>query len=122
MNRTIYTFYCYNCHKWQKKSSPIPCVTFSHKLISIFCPTCQKQINLEHTNLDPKRYKINFNRQWQIIDQDAFIPYVVFISEDKRTVKEICLQLNNGIPAITFQDDISTIHDIWDWFVHNSSF
>lgn len=122
MIRTIYTFYCYSCHRWQKSSTPTPCTTSKDKLISVFCPTCQKQIALKHTNLSPERYKTTYERQWKIIDQDAQIPYVVFLCEQKETTEEICRQLNSGIPVMIFQNDISTINDIWNWIVRNNSF
>lgn len=122
MPRTIYTFYCYRCHHWQKRFNPIPHVASGHKLISVFCDMCHKQIPVEHTSLSPERYKIAFEGQWKIIDQDAHIPYIVFLCEDRKTTEQICGLLNNGIPTITFQDDISRIGDVWHWVVHNSSY
>ena len=121
MSRTIYTFYCYRCHHWQKSFNPAPHITSGRRLISIFCSTCQKQIPTEYTSLSPERYKMNFERQWQIIDQDAQIPYIVFLCEDRKITEEVCALLNIGIPAINFQDDILRINDAWHWLVCNNS-
>ena len=120
MKRTIYTFYCYTCHRWQKSIYPIPHIQNSDKIISIFCSTCQKQVPLNKTNLSSKRYKINFERQWHIIDQDAKIPHTVFLSDNKTIIKDICNQLNCGTPTSAFQDDLFSIGDILRHIMHKS--
>ena len=111
MTRSIYTFYCYNCHQWQKSSFPIPYVQNNNKIISILCSTCQKQIPLNRTNLVSERYKIAFERQWYIIDQDSKIPHIVFLSDSKAVIADVCSQLNSGIPISAFQNSLLTIND-----------
>lgn len=120
MKRTIYTFYCYTCHHWQKSTSPIPHIQNNNKLISIFCFTCQKQVPLNKTNLSSERYKIDFERQWHIIDQDSKIPHTVFLSDSKAIIKDICNQLNSGTPISVFQDDLLSIADILRYIMHKS--
>lgn len=112
MTRSIYTFYCYDCHHWQKSISPIPYIQSNNRITSIFCPTCQKQLPLDRTNLISKRYKIEFERQWYIIDQNSKIPHKVFLSDSKTTIIDICNQLNNGTPISAFQNDLLSINDI----------
>ena len=114
MTRSIYTFYCYNCHYWQKSAFPMTYIQNRNKMISIFCPTCQKQIPLNKTNLNSKRYKIEFERQWYIIDQDSRIPHKVFLSDSKATITDICNQLNTGTPVSVFQNNLLSINDIWE--------
>lgn len=116
MTRSIYTFYCYNCHHWQKSLSPIPYVQAYNQIISISCSTCQKQVPLNKTNLIQERYKIEFERQWYIIDQDSKIPHIVFLSDSKSIATDVCRQLNNGIPISTFQDSLLTINDTFKHF------
>jgi len=112
MTRSVYTFYCYDCHHWQKSVSPIPYIQNNNEMISILCPTCQKQVPLNKTNLISKRYKIEFERQWYIIDQDSKIPHKVLLSDNKAIITDICNQLNSGTPISVFQDDPLSIDDI----------
>lgn len=111
MTRSIYTFYCYNCHQWQKSVLPIPYIQNKNEMVSILCSTCQRQIPLNRTNLVSERYKIDFERHWYIIDQDSKIPHVVFLSDSKAIITDVCNKLNSGIPISDFQDSLLTIND-----------
>lgn len=119
MNRTIYTFYCCICHQWQTAKKPLQCKLQNKQMLSIYCPTCQQQVPISNTNLSPQRYKIYFEREWKIIDQDSRIPYIVFFTNNKELATTVCTCLNEGKTLPFLQKNIYSINQLWTWAFSN---
>ena len=116
MQRTIYRFFCYQCGTSHSSIDSYKLKTNDNLIHSIFCPTCNKWISINDTNLSGSRFKVVNTKKWSIIDEDSRCYQIVFESINKDYTIEICEQLNVCRLAANTNSIKINILDLIKWY------